>query len=1122
MPPTVGSFKKRPAGATAGGRGAGAEHEVVQRRRLPACREALDAILDAAIWENGNDNLIGQRLGKAFSYLPKLPQQRQTTAEGFAETSLKWRAHHEGRQGRIKSLIEKTFRRDNSAMMLPNVDGRVGPRSPTLRSRPFSAAHTVKRRRNPANSKVAHNRNIERADNTAVHAALAAQRCRACAVAELEEEQQEGEVAICNSLPWTKQEWNGRFYVGKSSMGSKTRLENPAEKVYKSRPKSAPAATQYYLTPTPEGIEARQIGTKPLPLIRLSEIVGNGQVLAGILWTGELAFQDGDLEVQDNIQNAISPATSVVFDSDPFDTTATKDGGRGTNSGKIPWCDQFIDFPKALDEEPQARNLPQNPTLEEITLQGLRGYSIAEVRLLLIQLGFRHYSDQIYEIGVNGEDLSVSNEFDLSRMGITYRPHRMRLLKFLDGIRRVKKSKEGPTAADWNQGDMVGKSKSKKRIKQAEAAAAAATETVARVQMDGRQLSQELGKSRLEVLHRRLGANNRILTRQERLEDAKRRERNEAATKIERWWKARLFRSLFNICDLTNILVQAKRLADSQYHKANMDRAKLLQSQALLNFDKFLMREEGEVAERDARSKLTVELITKEAEEKERRVGRLLLAHQKMAFDVEEERRSLNILFLVEQDFAIRDDGEYILSRQATAEEEERKVKEIAALHLENEAKMMKDAIAEARQKAKEEEKAFEAKFKAGQEELERRRAVLISEIDEGEKNRVALLQRKDHEKQQTIDFMWESETYRLEQLERKKLDADAAATAEKERAVAARFDAIERARLAAEAAATAEKERAAAAAAASTLEEAEKSRIVKEAARESAGKARLDEIERDRLAAEAAATAEKERAAAIMAVDSSKVVCLEMAAAWESDRFRLNQLERKNLDAEAAAAMVSSASDKVQVKKVRILSPAHSSGQSRGDSCDDDERDSTSSRSYTGSYSGSESYDSRDYSYDLSNQMVAEKPSVATENNASEALFGTYAEEDPVAEIHETESVESTTSSLTMDLQQNTLGTDGHAFAEQRHFAALRNSTPLTMPKTDSDWIEIKEDRKSTWFNKKTREVSNHPPEAQLDPVGGADPEPNFVEHYDPVTKSKYYYSLLTRTTSWTRPPGF
>ena len=72
------------------------------------------------------------------------------------------------------------------------------------------------------------------------------------------------------------------------------------------------------------------------------------------------------------------------------------------------------------------------PKLKDLSLEYLLTMSSHEVQLLLKKLGFQHYTKRVHEMGVTGRDLANCNEFDLNLMGFTYRPHRMRLLAFLD------------------------------------------------------------------------------------------------------------------------------------------------------------------------------------------------------------------------------------------------------------------------------------------------------------------------------------------------------------------------------------------------------------------------------------------------------------------------------------------------------------------------------------------------------------------------------------------------------------------------------------------------------------------------------------------------------------------
>ena len=66
-------------------------------------------------------------------------------------------------------------------------------------------------------------------------------------------------------------------------------------------------------------------------------------------------------------------------------------------------------------------------------LKFVKSFSVEEVLILLKKLA-SSYSARVLEMGVTGQDLVICNEFDLNLMGFNYRPHRLRMIKFLDKL----------------------------------------------------------------------------------------------------------------------------------------------------------------------------------------------------------------------------------------------------------------------------------------------------------------------------------------------------------------------------------------------------------------------------------------------------------------------------------------------------------------------------------------------------------------------------------------------------------------------------------------------------------------------------------------------------------------
>ncbi len=89
--------------------------------------------------------------------------------------------------------------------------------------------------------------------------------------------------------------------------------------------------------------------------------------------------------------------------------------------------EQFIAVAR---EKQAARN-----KLATMTMEKLRQLSAAGLCDFFDMIGLQHYTDLLFDRGVTGEDVSMCDEFDLSHMGISYRPHRLRILRLLDRLR---------------------------------------------------------------------------------------------------------------------------------------------------------------------------------------------------------------------------------------------------------------------------------------------------------------------------------------------------------------------------------------------------------------------------------------------------------------------------------------------------------------------------------------------------------------------------------------------------------------------------------------------------------------------------------------------------------------
>ena len=71
-----------------------------------------------------------------------------------------------------------------------------------------------------------------------------------------------------------------------------------------------------------------------------------------------------------------------------------------------------------------------------MTMEKMQALSPAGLSDFLDRIpGLQHYTSLLFERGVTGEDICMCDEFDLNHMGISYRPHRLRILKLLDRLR---------------------------------------------------------------------------------------------------------------------------------------------------------------------------------------------------------------------------------------------------------------------------------------------------------------------------------------------------------------------------------------------------------------------------------------------------------------------------------------------------------------------------------------------------------------------------------------------------------------------------------------------------------------------------------------------------------------
>jgi len=70
-----------------------------------------------------------------------------------------------------------------------------------------------------------------------------------------------------------------------------------------------------------------------------------------------------------------------------------------------------------------------------MTFDKLNSISPAGLCDFLDVIGFSHYTERLFAQGVSGADLVACDEFDLSRLGFSFRPHRLKMMQVLDKFR---------------------------------------------------------------------------------------------------------------------------------------------------------------------------------------------------------------------------------------------------------------------------------------------------------------------------------------------------------------------------------------------------------------------------------------------------------------------------------------------------------------------------------------------------------------------------------------------------------------------------------------------------------------------------------------------------------------
>jgi hypothetical protein len=77
-----------------------------------------------------------------------------------------------------------------------------------------------------------------------------------------------------------------------------------------------------------------------------------------------------------------------------------------------------------------------------ITYEIMKTMSCAALCDYLDRKGFQHYTERIFQKGINGADILDVEEFDLNLLGMSFRPHRLKLMTILDELRGSDKTND--------------------------------------------------------------------------------------------------------------------------------------------------------------------------------------------------------------------------------------------------------------------------------------------------------------------------------------------------------------------------------------------------------------------------------------------------------------------------------------------------------------------------------------------------------------------------------------------------------------------------------------------------------------------------------------------------------
>ena len=334
-------------------------------------------------------------------------------------------------------------------------------------------------------------------------------------------------------------------------------------------------------------------------------------------WTGELAYQEND-GIESPSPIAVGERTSGRHEAATGKVSSCQGPAEFfglTAAGKSEVPNDLEDYAEETFEDdaligvlhrsvlPVTKRLKQFPPVADMTLSWLKGLSVKEVVQLLNKLGFQHYTEQISKIGVTGEDLALCDEYDLTHQGFLFRPHRLRLLTFLDNIRHKEVKASGVNQEQRKKSKMSPKVPAPSaavitRSNVTESVLLGSTTTASVLPPSSNSpphpADSPLPPSRIELVHRRLGAAEKIVTRLELQEEQQHRRMVAAANTIRRWWKACVFLSLFSVYDVTKRVVLIRKNASRHFQKSAIEKARAILSASKSSMEKFRRRVRAE------------------------------------------------------------------------------------------------------------------------------------------------------------------------------------------------------------------------------------------------------------------------------------------------------------------------------------------------------------------------------------------------------------------------------------------------------------------------------------------------------------------------------------------------